>query len=111
MKVKVLTTAQAANLHKRFNHWFEIQPIPVKNNKWIITEDTGLALKELMIGHVEAHPNHREKALIIWNAIKDLTTFELDDHPQMLYNHEDEDELAEYTARFQDLNFENVTTE
>lgn len=117
MKVKILTTAQAQNLHKRFDNWFEVQPIPVKPDKWIITEDTGLALKEVMIDAIEVKPNLREKALVIWNAIKDLPIYELDDYPQFIYNtsidpdnatSEELAELAEYSARFSDLIFENV---
>lgn len=117
MEVAILTTAQASKLHKRFDGWFEIRPMPVKNDNWIITRDAALALKEVMIDAVEAKPEWREKALIIWNAVKDLPRYELDDYPQMVYNTsidydnatpEEQAELDEYSARFADLEFENV---
>jgi hypothetical protein len=108
MKVKLLTTEQARYLHMRFDHWFEVQPIPVKPDKWIVTIDCLLALKEAIIDNANGKPRIIAKAMILRDSIKDLPTYELDDYPEYLYNHEDEAELAEYTARFADLVFENV---
>ena len=118
MKVKLLNTAQASQLHKRFDHWFEIQPMPVKNGDWIISIDSLLALKEMIIDKVQDKPNLKAKAILFLDAIKDLPTYETDDFPNQLYNTsidpdnatpEELAEMEEYTARFADLVFENVT--
>lgn len=108
MRVKLLNTTQAANLHKRFNGWFEIQPIPVKNGNWIISIHTLQELKAVIIDKVEGKPDLVAKAVTLRDAIKDLPTYDTDDFPNQIYDHENETELTEYTARFADLNFENV---
>ena len=118
MLVKLLNTTQASQLHKRFDHWFEIQPMPVKNGNWIVSIDSLLALKEMIIDKVQTNPNIKAKAILFRDAIKDLPTYDTVDFPNQLYNTsidpdnatpEEEAELAEYTARFADLVFENVT--
>jgi hypothetical protein len=118
MIVAILTTAQARNLHIRFTPWFEIQPMPLKNGTWFITRDTALALKEFMIDSVEENPNYKQRALQVWNFLDGLPRYELDDYPQFVYNTsidpdnstvEEQAELDEYTARFEDLEFENIT--
>ena len=48
MQAVVLETAQAAQLHKRFDGWFEIQPMPLKNGKWYIGVQTLLDLKSFL---------------------------------------------------------------
>jgi len=108
MQVKLLNTTQAAKLHKRFDKWFEIQPIPVKNGNWIVSIDSLLALKEMIIDKVQNKPNLKAKAIAMRDAIKDLPTYDTDNFPEQIYDHENELELAEYTARFADIVFENV---
>lgn len=103
MKVKLLTTEQAKSLHKRFDKWFEILPIPVKNGKWIVSIDTLLALKEMVIDKIQDRPNLKDKAIALRDAVIDLPTYETDDYPGQIYDHSNEQELTEYTARFADL--------
>lgn len=117
MEIAILTTAQARNLHVRFNSWFEIQPMPLKNGSWFLTRKAALALKEFMIDAVQENPNYKQRAIQIWDFLKDLPKYELDDYPQFVYNTsidpdnatpEEQAEFDEYVARFADLEFESV---
>lgn len=108
MQVKLLNTVQAKFLWKRFDKWFEIKPIPVKNGNWIISIDTLLALKEVIINKVQDKPQLKVKAIAFRDAVKDLPTYDTDNFPNQMYDHENEQDLAEYMARFADLEFENV---
>ena len=103
MNVKMLTTAQAKTLHKRFNRIFEIQPIPIKNGNWIISIRTLQALKTEIIDKITGNPVLLAKANAIRDAIKDLPTYDTDDYPGQIYDHNNETELNEYIARFADL--------
>jgi hypothetical protein len=118
MKVKLLTTAQASKLHVRFDNWFEIQPMPVKNGDWFVSIDSLTALKEMIIDVIQDKPNVKEKAIAYMDAVKDLDTYDTDFFQNQLYNTsidpenatiEEQEELEEYTSRFSDLIFENVT--
>jgi hypothetical protein len=108
MNVKLLTTEQAANLYKRFEHYFVVQPIPVKNDQWIISMETLSKLKTMVIDKVQNNPTLTTKANNLRDFLQGLPTQDTDDFPQFLYDVTDLAERDEYKARFDELNFEDV---
>ena len=100
MRVLILTDAQAAGANLRFGGWFQIHPIPVRNSKQIVTVDTLLALKAVIIDTMRGKPVWVEKAKELRDRIKNLPILELDEHLDQLFDYEDENDMIEYKSRF-----------